>query len=59
MTDQRFPKLSPKLIKVLEDLYPKLEYSPDTTQEQWAFRGGQREVISKLKAILNQQSKRR
>ena len=36
-------------------MYPTHEYSLDLTREAWAFRGGQREVISKLKGILNQQ----
>ena len=59
MLDKTFPKINPKLIKTLEELYPPLEYSQDITKEQWSFRGGQREVISKLKAIYNQQTKGR
>jgi hypothetical protein len=58
MIDQKFPKIPEKLIKLLEQLYPPLEYSEDTSKERWAFRGGQREVISKLKAILTQQKRR-
>ena len=38
-------------------MYPPLEYSPDVTKEQWAFRGGQRDVVSKLKHILSKHEK--
>jgi hypothetical protein len=55
--NQKFPSLDERLIKILEVLYPPLEYSQDTTQEAWAFRGGQREVISKLKSVYQQQRK--
>jgi len=39
---KNFPRIDPILVEILETIYPKLEYSQDTTQEQWAFRGGQR-----------------
>jgi hypothetical protein len=39
-------------------MYPKYEYSPDLTRESWAFRGGQRDVISKLRGILKQQQQK-
>ena len=56
--ENMFPKIPEKVSKGLEYLYPPLEYSKDLTLEEWAFRGGQREVISKLKSILNLQKKR-
>jgi len=59
MIDNKCPKIPEKLIKILNEIYPPLEYSEELTKEQWAFRGGQREVISKLNAILTQQKKRR
>lgn len=52
---KRWPRIEPDLLEILDDMYPKHEYSPDLTREAWAFRGGQREVISKLRGILNQQ----
>ena len=42
---------------MLADLYPPLEYSCEETKESWAFRGGQRSVIAKLKFIYDQQQK--
>ena len=54
---QKIPYVEPELIKLLEKMYPPLEYSPDVTKEQWAFRGGQRDVVSKLKHILSKQEK--
>ncbi len=56
MKEQRqWPRIDPELLEILESMYPKYEYSPDLAREAWAFRGGQREVISKLRGILNQQ----
>ena len=55
MSKKRWPRIDPELLEMLEAMYPKYEYSPDLTREVWAFRGGQREVISKLRGVLNQQ----
>ena len=55
MKKRQWPRISPELLEILEDMYPTYEYSVDLTREAWAFRGGQREVISKLRGILNQQ----
>ena len=52
---KNFPRIDPILVEILETIYPKLEYSQDTTQEQWAFRGGQRDVLQKLRNVLNLQ----
>jgi len=54
---KNFPRIDPILVEMLEEIYPKLEYTPDTTQEQWAFRGGQRDVLQKLKTVLELQQK--
>ena len=54
----RMPPIEKRLVEELEKMYPPLEYSPDVTKEQWAFRGGQRDVVvSKLKHILSKQEK--
>ena len=52
---RQWPRIDPELLEILEEMYPKYEYSPALTREAWAFRGGQREVISKLRGILNNQ----
>tara|TARA_R100000152_G_C6640081_1_gene84943 strand:+ start:58 stop:231 length:174 start_codon:yes stop_codon:yes gene_type:complete len=54
---ERMPPIERRLVEELEKMYPPLEYSPDVSKEQWAFRGGQRDVISKLKHILKKQEK--
>ena len=54
---QKIPYVEPELIKLLEKMYPPLEYSKDVTREEWAFRGGQREIIAKLQIIVKQQEK--
>tara|TARA_R100000664_G_C2750312_1_gene137604 strand:+ start:592 stop:783 length:192 start_codon:yes stop_codon:yes gene_type:complete len=54
---QKFPVIDELLVRMLENLYPPLEYNPDETQESWAFRGGQRDVVSKLRFIYEQQKK--
>jgi len=53
----KLPVLDEHLVKILEKLYPPLEYSPDISQEDWAFRGGQRDVVAKLRHIYSQQQK--
>tara|TARA_R100000152_G_C6782215_1_gene219088 strand:+ start:14522 stop:14743 length:222 start_codon:yes stop_codon:yes gene_type:complete len=55
MKRKQWPRIDPKILEILEEMYPKYEYSPDLTREAWAFRGGQREVISKLRGILKSQ----
>jgi hypothetical protein len=56
---EKFPKIDPDLILVLESLYKPLEYDPDELSEYFtrnaAFRAGQIEVVNKLKAVLKQQ----
>ena len=51
------PPIDQRMVDELERMYPPLEYSPDVSKEAWAFRGGQREVLSKLKHILIKQEK--
>lgn len=51
------PYVEPELIKLLEKMYPPLEYSKDITKEEWAFRGGQRELITKLIQSNKQQER--
>jgi hypothetical protein len=59
MKSEKFPKIDPDLILVLENLYKPLEYDPDEACEFFtrnaAFRAGQIEVVNKLKAVLKQQ----
>ncbi len=43
--------------KLLKEMYPPLEYQEKVTREEWAFRGGQRDIIRKLEAIIKQQEK--
>jgi len=54
---QKFPVIDDLLVKMLETLYPPLEYKSDETKESWAFRGGQRDIVSKLRYIHDQQKK--
>jgi len=55
MKRKQWPRIDPKILEMLEDMYPKHEYSADITREAWAYRGGQREVISKLRGVLKSQ----
>ena len=57
MKEHKFPIIPEELIKILEEIYPPLEYSVDSTKEDWIFRGGQRDVLSKLQVIFNSQNK--
>ena len=43
--------------KLLSEMYPPLEYQEKVTREEWAFRGGQRDIIRKLETIIKQQEK--
>jgi len=43
--------------KLLNEMYPPLEYQDKLTREEWAFRGGQRDIIRKLETIIKQQEK--
>ena len=56
---ERMPFVDPKLVARLNIMYPPLEYSPDIATEAWAFRGGQRDVILKLKQLIKLQDKER
>ena len=53
----KMPHVDPNLVKALDQMYPPLEYNKDTSKEDWAFRGGQRAVILKLKQILISQER--
>jgi hypothetical protein len=59
MKSEKFPRIDPELIKILEELYKPLEYDPDVDGQKFvrqaAFRAGQIEVVNKLKAVLKQQ----
>lgn len=59
MKHEAFPKIDPQLIKILEQMYPTLEYDPELTPQEFlrkaAFRAGQIELIQKLKIVCNKQ----
>ena len=59
MKQEIYPRIDPKLVDLLEKMYPPLEYDPELTSEQWtrkcSFRAGQIELINKLKTICNKQ----
>jgi hypothetical protein len=59
MKSEKFPRIDPELIKILEELYKPLEYDPTVCDQVFtrraAFRAGQIEVVDKLKAVLKQQ----
>jgi|1_EtaG_2_1085319.scaffolds.fasta_scaffold07546_4 hypothetical protein len=57
MPNQKIPYVDPDLVKILEKMYPPLDYSKDVSREDWAFRGGQRELIKKLFQITKQQER--
>ena len=57
MATQKIPFVDPDLVKALEKMYPPIEYSKDVSREDWAFRGGQRELIKKLYQIIKQQER--
>jgi len=52
---ERLPLIDEEVIKELDKLYPPMEYSNMSTREEWAVRGGQRDVINKLKSVRRQQ----
>lgn len=59
MKSEKYPRIDPELIKILEETYKPLEYDPDCEECKFArraaFRAGQIEVVNKLKAVLKQQ----
>jgi hypothetical protein len=59
MKSEKFPKIDPELIELLERMFKPLEYDPDAACDDFtrkaAFRAGQIEVVNKLKAVLKQQ----
>ena len=57
MKSKSFPYLDPLVAKLLNEMYPPLEYQEKVTREEWAFRGGQRDLIRKLETIIRQQEK--
>ena len=57
MNSKKFPHIDPLVPKLLKEMYPPLEYQDKLTREEWAFRGGQRDVIRKLETIIKQQEK--
>jgi hypothetical protein len=56
---ENFPRIDPKLVDLLERIYPPLDYNPEISSEafarQAAFRAGQQEVVRKLKAVVQRQ----
>ena len=52
---KQYPPIDERLIKILEECYPPLEYTKDIDVGDLAYRGGQRSVIFKLKEILKLQ----
>lgn len=59
MSSKKFPPIDPLVPKLLNEMYPPLEYQDKLTREEWAFRGGQRDLIRKLEVIIKQQEKGR
>ena len=59
MKSEKFPRIDPELVKILEEIYIPLEYDPTVSSEQFAkkaaYRAGQIEVVNKLKAVMKQQ----
>jgi hypothetical protein len=59
MNLENFPRIDPKLVDLLEKIYPPLEYNHELPSDEFArhaaFRAGQQEVVRKLKAIVNRQ----
>lgn len=59
MKSEKFPRIDPDLVKILEELYKPLAYDSDLSQDEFvrkaAYRAGQIEVVNKLKAVLKQQ----
>jgi hypothetical protein len=53
----KVPIVDPSLVKALDQMYPPLEYNKDNTKEDWAFRGGQRAVVLKLKQLIISQER--
>ena len=57
MSSKKFPVIDNLVPKLLKEMYPPLEYQEKVTREEWAFRGGQRDIIRKLETIIKQQEK--
>ena len=57
MKSKSFPPIDNLVPKLLSEMYPPLEYQEKVTREEWAFRGGQRDIIRKLETIIKQQEK--
>ncbi len=57
MNSKKFPLIDSLVPKLLSEMYPPLEYQEKVTREEWAFRGGQRDIIRKLETIIKQQEK--
>jgi len=59
MNFENFPRIDPKVVDLLEKIYPPLEYNHELPSDEFArqaaFRAGQQEVVRKLKAIVNRQ----
>lgn len=59
MKFEDYPRIDPRVVELLEKVYPPLDYSHELPSEEFArqaaFRAGQREVVQKLKAIVNRQ----
>jgi len=59
----KFPYVDPKLVEILEKLYPPLNPSLEDVKDphlnlNLAHRAGQQELIVKLKSISAEQSRR-
>jgi len=59
MNFENFPRIDPKVVELLEKVYPPLEYNHEIPSDEFArqaaFRAGQQEVVRKLKAIVTRQ----
>jgi hypothetical protein len=59
MNFENFPRIDPKVVDLLEKIYPPLEYNHELPSDEFArqaaFRAGQQEVVRKLKAIVTRQ----
>lgn len=59
MKYEDFPRIDPRVVELLEKIYPPLDYNHEIPSEEFArqaaFRAGQQEVVRKLQAIVNRQ----
>lgn len=59
MKYEDFPRIDPRVVELLEKIYPPLDYNHEMPSDEFArqaaFRAGQQEVVRKLQAIVNRQ----